>query len=341
MKLAEHVPKQPKETASRDADPLLSILLVSYNSRRFIEDCLLSIRRHVSVTFEVVLVDNNSVDGTAQYVREHHPWVRLVASDRNLGFTGGNNRAARESKGTYLLLLNCDTILLTDVTSGIHILETDHLVGVVGARMYGVHGETRPSTAHFPCPWRLWKFTWQWSKPTARPYGAPDLTAFRHDWVEGSFLMTTRRNWFDLDGMDESGFMYAEDVEFCAHSAQLGRLCVLCTKMMCIHFGGYTVDRMAHGYAGYRRFHASCSDPFTRWRADMVLLLGLVPRLVVYGFLAALTRDAGLTRKYKKFWDVLWHWNELAPRPSTRRPLSPPSNLASGRISNDPSSNLN
>jgi GT2 family glycosyltransferase len=311
-----------REELSTQADPILSILMVSYNSRSVLAECLLSIRRHISIPFEVVLVDNNSSDGTAQYIQECYPWVRLIKSPTNLGFTRGNNIAARESRGTYLLLLNCDTILLTDVTPGICILERDHHVGVVGARMYGSHGEIRPSTAHFPSPWRLWKFSWQWSKPLARPYGASNLSAFRHDWVEASLLLTTRENWLAVGGMDESGFMYGEDVEFCANSAQQGRLTVLCTKLMYIHFGGYTVDRMTHGYAGYRRFHASCSDPFTRWQADTVLLAGLAPRLFVYGILAALTRKKSLRVKYKKFWDVLRHWNETAPRPSTRLPFS-------------------
>jgi GT2 family glycosyltransferase len=302
--------------------PVLSILMVSYNSRDVLSECLPSIGRNISMPFEVVLVDNNSTDGTAQYIREFHPWVRLIQSSANLGFSGGNNRAAREAKGMYFLLLNCDTILLTDVADGISILDKDHHVGIVGARMYGPHGQIRPSTAHFPSPWRLWKFSWQWSKPLARPYGPPDLSAFRHDWVEASLLLTTRENWFAVGGMDENGFMYGEDVELCANTAQQGRLTVLCAKLMYIHLGGYTVDRMTHGYAGYRRFHASCSDPFTRWRADTVLLAGLVPRLIVYGFLAALTGRKTLLHKYKQFWRVLRHWNETSPRPSTRLPVS-------------------
>jgi GT2 family glycosyltransferase len=312
-------------SALEQDNPVLSILLVSYNSKEFLDDCLLSIRRQISISYEVVLVDNDSSDGTPEYIRRHYPWVRLVESGKNLGFTGGNNLAARESRGKYLLLLNCDTILLTDAAPGIHILEADPLVGVVGARMYGRHGEPRPSTGHFPCPWRLWKLRWQWSSPIAKPYGAPELSAFRHDWVEGSFILTTRENWFSVGGMDESGFMYGEDVEFCGHSAQRGMLTVLCARIMYIHFGGYTVERMAHAYAGYRRFHASCSDSRTRWQADQVLFLGLVARLIVFGTLAIVTRKDGPRKTSRKAWSVLRQWRKLAPRTSTRRPLRSPS----------------
>ncbi len=312
-------PTQPQLESAASADPVLSVLLVSYQSRRFLDDCLAAVQRHLQVAYEVILVDNASPDGTAAYVREHHPWVRLIESDTNLGFTGGNNLAARAALGQYLLLLNCDTILLTDMSAGIHILENDPRIGVVGARMYGVHGEHRANTGHFPVPWRLWKFTLQWSEPLAQPYGPPEFSAFRHDWVEGSCLLTTRANWEEVGGMDESGFMYTEDVEFCGHTLQVGRLTVQCTKLMYLHFGGYSVERMAYLYAGYRRFHASYSDAATQRRADLVLRLGLVPRIAVFGALAAVTRGPEYQAKYERFRDVWRRWQELAPRPSTRK----------------------
>ncbi len=304
--------------------PHVSVLLVSYNSRQFLRGCFESLQKHISVPFEVVLVDNGSSDGTAAFVRETYPWVRVFESETNLGFTGGNNAAAREARGEFLLLLNCDTVLLTDVTPGLRILKQEPRVGIVGARMYGAQGELRANTGHFPAPWRLWKFTLQWSKPFAHPYGDPSLAAFRHDWVEGSFLLTRRSNWEGVGGMDESGFMYTEDVEFCAHTMQRGLLSVQCAKLMYLHFGGYNVERMNYLYAGYRRFHASSSSRSTQRRADLVLLLGLLPRLLVFGALAAMTRKPAYQRKFARFWDVLRSWKELAPKPSTRRPLSLP-----------------
>ena len=310
-------------------EPIVSFLLVSYNSKQFLEECLGSIQRQVSIPFEVVLVDNGSADDTPAHVREKYPWVRLIESGKNLGFTGGNNLAAREAKGEFLLLFNIDTVLLTDIAPGLRIFEACPEVGVVGARMYGRNGELRPNTGHFPKPWRLWKFTLQWSKPFARPICAPELGAFRHDWVEGSFLLTRRSTWVAVDGMDENGFMYTEDVEYCAHVLERGLLSAQCTKLMYLHFGGYNVERMSYLYAGYRRFHASCSDAATRRRAEWVLLLGLAPRLAVFGLLAVVTRKDAFRRKFSRFWDVGKRWKELAPRPSTRRPLPLPASSSS------------
>lgn len=301
--------------------PLVSILLVSYNSKHHMDECLRSIERHVSTPYEVILVDNGSTDGTAEHVRSTFPAVEIIESETNLGFTGGNNLAARHARGAFLLLLNCDTVLLTDLTPGVRILLEDERIGVVGARMYGRNGELRANTGHFPAPWRLWKFTLQWSKPLRHSFGEPALGAYQHDWVEGSFLLTRRSNWEGVGGMDESGFMYTEDVEFCAHTLQRGLQTVQCSRLMYLHFGGYSVDRMSYLYAGYRRFHASCSSPAMRRRAEWVLLLGLIPRLIVFGLLAFITRKPAIRRKFDRFTDVLHSWKTLAPRPSTRRPL--------------------
>ena len=302
------------------SDPVLSILLVSYNSAAFMRDCLDAIVRHVTVPFEAILVDNASRDNTLEIVRSDYPWVRAFGSETNLGFTGGNNLAARHARGKYLLLLNCDTVLLTDVAPGIQILEEDASVGVVGARMYDAHGELLVNAGYFPLPKRLWKFTSMWTKPLSQPYGAVALSAFRHDWVEGSFLLTSLENWKAVDGFDESGFMYVEDVEFCGHTAHRDLVTVQCSKLMYLHFSGYSSERIDYLYAGYRRFHASCSDRQTQRLADLVLLAGLLPRIAAYGVLATFTSSKEAKVKYRKFLHILLHWNETAPRQSTRRP---------------------
>ena len=302
------------------AEPVLSILLVSYNSAGFIRGCLDAIVRHVSVPFEVILVDNASRDNTLEIVRSDYSWVRAFQSETNLGFTGGNNFAARHARGKYLLLLNCDTVLLTDIAPGIRILEEDASVGVVGARMYDANGELRVNAGYFPLPKRLWKFTSMWTKPLSQPYGDAALSAFRHDWVEGSFLLTSLDNWVAVDGFDESGFMYVEDVEFCGHTAQRGLAAVQCSKLMYLHFCGYSNERIEYLYAGYRRFNASYSDGTTQRLADLVLLAGLFPRIAAYGLLATFTRSTEAKVKYRKFRYILMHWKEIAPKETTRRP---------------------
>lgn len=94
-------------------DPLMvSVLIVNFNGARHLPACLTALEQQTLPRdrFEVILVDNASSDGSEALVRDRYPWVRLVARDRNTGFTGGNNEAARHARGTLLALLNNDTI---------------------------------------------------------------------------------------------------------------------------------------------------------------------------------------------------------------------------------------
>ena len=91
------------------AAPDVSVVIVSWNGRRYLDACLTAVAAQQGVAFETILVDNGSTDGTADYVRERFPWVRLLTLDGNAGFAGGNNAGARAARGRYLAFLNNDT----------------------------------------------------------------------------------------------------------------------------------------------------------------------------------------------------------------------------------------
>jgi N-acetylglucosaminyl-diphospho-decaprenol L-rhamnosyltransferase len=142
---------------------LVSILILNRNGTRYIFDCLGSVREKVQGPYEVIVVDNHSSDGSPDRIAEDYPWVKLVRSDDNLGFAKGNNLAARYASGKYLLLLNYDTLLLSDITDAVRVLEAEPSIGVVGAEMFALDGTRRPSCARFPLPFRLWRsvlFVW-------------------------------------------------------------------------------------------------------------------------------------------------------------------------------------
>ena len=165
----------------------------------------------MSCSFEVILVHNGSSEPLPEGITERYPWLRVIPSEKNLGFNAGNNLAARAATGKHILLLNIDTILLTDVTPAIRLLESDFRIGVVGAKAYCDSGEPRPSAGHFPKAMRLWYFRGLWSSPKGF-YGPRELQGHRVDWVEGSFLLTTAQNWVALGGLDEKNFYYGNRV---------------------------------------------------------------------------------------------------------------------------------
>src|SRR5512138_986543 len=90
--------------------PEVSIIIVNWNGRRFLDACLDAVAAQEGVNAETILVDNGSSDGSAAYVRERFPWVRLLALDENRGFAGGNNAGVREARGRFIALLNNDTV---------------------------------------------------------------------------------------------------------------------------------------------------------------------------------------------------------------------------------------
>lgn len=90
-------------------DPRVSIVVLNYNGKKYLENCLSSIIKQNGPPYEIIVVDNASSDGSAEYVRSTFPSVRLVENDKNLGFAGGNNRGVEEAKGEFVVLLNNDT----------------------------------------------------------------------------------------------------------------------------------------------------------------------------------------------------------------------------------------
>jgi GT2 family glycosyltransferase len=292
--------------------PVLSILVLTHNDGRFLEGCLDSIERHVTCPFEVILVDNGSSEKPSETFTVRFPWLRIIRSETNLGFNAGNNLAARNATGEYLLFLNIDTVLLSDVVPAISLLQSDLKIGAVGAQAQGTNGEPRPSAGHFPKACRLWLFQSLWMRPRV-PWGPRQLQAFKVDWVEGSFLATSLKHWKAVGGFDEKNFLFGNDVNFCRSTSQCGLAVVLSTAVKYVHFGGYGLSRMGHLYAGFRDYHRKFSTPTEQHRADLVLRTGLIARILVYGLWYRATRNERIGEKCQRFSEVRKNWAQLTP----------------------------
>ena len=291
---------------------MLSILLLTYNHGRYLEGCLDSIQKYVADPFDVILVDNGSSEEIPDSLRKRFAWLRVIRSEKNLGFNAGNNLAACHATGEYLLLLNIDTELLTPISPAMHLLQSDPRIGAVGAEARGAGGERRPSAGHFPKPSRLWLFKSLWVKPNA-VWGPSELQTFKVDWVEGSFLLTRAEDWNTIGGFDEKNFMYGNDVNFCRSIYQRGKVVVHCAAVKYLHFGGYGVSRLGSLYAGLRDYHKNFSSPAEQRNADLVLRVGLFFRIVVFGLWYFATRNKWVGEKYASFIEVRKNWAHLHP----------------------------
>jgi hypothetical protein len=208
---------------SNSTSTRLSVLIVNYNGAAVIRECLASLHAHLGKQDEVIVVDNASADGSAQLIDGEFPWVTLIRSESNLGFTGGNNLAAKHAKGELLLLLNNDAFIESGIGMGVKWFEQPD-VGVVGAHLYYPDGRLQPSIGLTHSPLRLvasWLGLRRLSNVSSlfsrtiddwESYQGP----MEHlDWVSGAALMIRRELWDAIGGFDESYFMYMEDVDLC------------------------------------------------------------------------------------------------------------------------------
>ena len=227
----------------------VSILIVSYNTREMILDCLRSIvRETLAVAYEVIVVDNFSSDGSAEAIARDFPEVRLVIAESNLGFAAGNNLAAKSARGRLLLLLNPDTRVLDRAI--------DRLVAFAGnspdARVWGGRtffedGSINPSCLGEMTPWSVFcrtvGLTWlfpksRWCNPEA-VWLWDNLEKEREvDIVVGCFLLIDAGLWHELGGFDERFYMYGDEADLCKRARNKGSSPRICPSARIIHHGG-------------------------------------------------------------------------------------------------------
>lgn len=281
----------------------LSIIIVNYNGKHFLDDCFNSITEHVSFEHELIVVDNDSSDGSAEYLRNNYPDVKLIVSEKNMRFAGGNNLAVRSARGKYLLLLNTDTMLLNDLSVAVELMEKDDSIGAMGARMLDKDKKYRYSAGYFPEPWRLIKISWLYNKSGDFKHGtfSKDRKLYTVDWVEGSFLLTPLEVWRKVGGLDETYFMYIEDVDYARMVVDIGKRVVYCPLVSYVHLGGFNESRIGMLVRGCRRYHEKYSIGVKRLFANLILDLGFIVRGILYFFYGFL--DSSKFKKAK--WCIL------------------------------------
>lgn len=230
--------------------PELSIVIVSYKVRERLRACLESLRQVESdgPTFEVVVVDNASGDGTCEILPEAFPEVVFLPMDRNLGFSIACNRGAQHSSGRRILFLNPDTVVFPDTLKTVCAFLDEHpKAGIVGCRI--LDGEGRLQLA---CRRSIPTLGVALSRlsglsflfPKSRRFGKYNLTyldpaeSTEVEAVSGSFLLITREACDEVGGFDEDYFLYAEDLDLCLRVARTGREVWYCGKTSIVHHKG-------------------------------------------------------------------------------------------------------
>ena len=212
--------------------PDLSICIVNWNTRDDLEQALASIPNpDPGVSTQVIVVDNDSHDGSARMVRERFPVAVLIESGENLGFARGYNRAVVESSGRYLLVLNPDTVIHSSALKTLTAYMDAHPhVGAAGPRLLNSDGSLQYSCRRFPTPIAALfrntvlgkllgpdRFTRDYLMADWDHSAARDV-----DWISGAAMCVRREAWDTVGGFDEGFFMYAEDMDWCLRAHQAG-----------------------------------------------------------------------------------------------------------------------
>ena len=205
--------------------PDVSIVVVSFNTRDLLRECLKSLERECAgLRCEVFVVDNNSRDGSADMVEQEFPAVKLTRSTVNLGFAAANNRALPLARGRYIVLLNSDAFFQPGALQlSVSHMDAEREVGLGGARLVGRDGSWQPSARLFPSLLNdFLTFTGLSARfPASRFFGRFDRTWANPsepadvDWVPGAFSIIRREVFEQLGYFDEAFFLYYEEVDLC------------------------------------------------------------------------------------------------------------------------------
>lgn len=237
----------------------LSIIIVNYNVKHFLEQCLISVfKASQNLDIEVFVVDNASVDGSVEMVKKKFPDVKLIKNKKNVGFSKANNQAIKESKGKYVLLLNPDTIVQEDTfTKCYEFMENHPEAGGLGIKMIDGSGEFLPESKRaLPTPWVAFYKIFGLSKifPKNKKFGKYHLTYLdkneNHvvDVLSGAFMLIRKSVLDEIGLLDEDYFMYGEDIDLSYRIQKAGFKNYYFSDSQIIHYKGESTKKGSLNY---------------------------------------------------------------------------------------------
>jgi N-acetylglucosaminyl-diphospho-decaprenol L-rhamnosyltransferase len=278
----------------------LSIIIVSYNTRTLSLVCLRSVYEQTSgVSFEVLVVDNASSDGSAQAIAAQFPQVRLIPLDKNVGFARANNIAAKHALAPYLLLLNPDTRILDgSIQKTLNFARSCSGPCIVGGRTYYPDGSLNYSSCHGrPTLWSLLCMGCGLSSlfRCSRIFDPESLGRWERDTtrevdvITGCFLLIERGLWERLKGFDENFFMYGEDTDLCIRARNIGVRCINFADARLIHHGGASEkvrpDKMIRLFQAKAQLFRKHWAPSSVWLGMVLLRMWALTRMTALSLL--------------------------------------------------------
>lgn len=288
----------------------VSIVIVSFNTRDTLRECMLSVYREVrSLRCQVIVVDNASADGSAAMIEREFPEVVLIRSEINLGFGPANNLGFRSALGRYIVLLNSDAFLTErSLELSVAHMDANQRAGLGGGRLIGRDGSWQPSGRMFPTVLSdLIVLSGLAARfPRSRFFGrtdrtwANDMQAAEVDWVPGAYSIIRAEALADAGPFDPRFFLYSEEVDLCKRIKQKGYEVWYWPDIAVVHVGGES-SRQIHSL----EFSRSGAQ-LTLWRMRSTLLY--------------YRKHHGLTAWLAMLLEIIWYWIRSYRRRLSRDP---------------------
>lgn len=303
----------------------LSVIILNYNVRYFLEQCLQSVQRAlVDIPSEIIVVDNASLDDSAVMVSSKFPNVRYIQNQENLGFSKGNNIGVAVARGEYICLLNPDTAVSEDSFAySLQFADSNPEMGALGVQYIDGTGHFLPECKrNLPTPWR------SFLKILGLAFGRngyyanylnPDVNG-KVEILAGAYMFMKKEVYDRVGGLDESYFMYGEDIDLSYKIQQTGRFNYYGGLIKMLHYKGESTQR---DQAYYDRFYGAMHIFFKKHFSKNPILNALVrsgvsltkaiktrngsnstPMLVVPDAVWVLTEDLQLLRSLSEHFEL-------------------------------------
>jgi hypothetical protein len=301
----------------------VSVVVVSWNAREYLAQCLASLSvRACRYPLEVIVVDNASTDGSAELVRKKFPHVHLICNPSNLGFAKATNIGVQRSSGNYICMINSDVKVLEDcVTRLVDYMEAEPEVGLAGPRMLDPDGKVARSCHGFPTLWNLFCVAIGLDQmlPKVRLVGGYLLRYWAFDTTQcvevlGGWFWIVRREAVQTVGLlDEEFFFYGEDLDWCKRFQLQGLKVVYLATASSIHYGGgssknapiqYAIQQQRAMFQYLRKHHS----PPAQAACYGIFIIHQITRLIGHGVLLMLRpgNDQHLYKVQTSWSSLLW-----------------------------------
>ncbi len=300
-------------------DITVSILIVSYNTAELTLAAIGSVIEETrEVAYEIIVVDNNSTDGSADAIKSKFPEIQLINLRRNVGFAVANNIGSETAKGKYILLLNPDTVVVNGAVDRIvQRAESEGGECIYGGRTLFEDGSLNLASCwRNPTLWSLFSIAMGLNRlfPRSEVFNPDYMPSWNRtddrsvDIVSGCFLLTKRNNWLRLEGFDKQFSMYGEEFDLCMRAQKIGIQCKVFGDATIIHYGGASeavrADKMSRLLATKVLLFKKHWGPLRVFAAKLLLASWVVHRKTLFGF-ASLFRAR--SRASYETWSMIWN----------------------------------